>query len=256
MEKSFEQIKREPLLPEWYYRENLEYKEKSTIEFEKLLAAPTEKFRGQKINLRWTLAYKSLETLILRYSGGEDVASLKHHAILSLKKFQRYDEQEPDDKFKLWEFDSYQYMMWLISLATLLGLKEWIPQIATWVSINPDDGQDKLAGRLFDCLGVKFPTGDALLHEKPYAHLLLATETQGEEQQKTMTTYLKRWYAGMKDCYWHDLHKQIKAGFFGYWAFEAGLVTFLWNIDDTPYREMRFYPKDLVDYARQPGRLG
>jgi hypothetical protein len=55
----------------------------------------------------------------------------------------------------------------------------------------------------------------------------------------------------MKACYWYDRHKNLDAGFFGYWAFEAGLVTLLWNIDDSTYRDMRFYPKDLVDFARE-----
>lgn len=104
--------------------------------------------------------------------------------------------------------------------------------------------------RLFGSLGVCLP-GESLIHVKPYADLLSATETHGEAQQKAMADYLKRWYGGMKDCYWYDRHKRLKAFFFGYWAFEAGLVTLLWNIDDGSYRDMRFYPKDLVDFGRE-----
>jgi hypothetical protein len=58
----------------------------------------------------------------------------------------------------------------------------------------------------------------------------------------------------MKDCYWYDGHKNLGVFFFGYWAFEAGLVTLLWNIDDSSYRDMRFYPKDLVDFAREQAK--
>ena len=78
------------------------------------------------------------------------------------------------------------------------------------------------------------------------------------EQQQAMRNYLKKWYRGMRNCYWHDRHKaRSDAGFFGYWAFEAGLVTLLWDIDDTPYRDLPYYPKDLVDHARQrPTRVG
>ncbi|MNC33769.1 hypothetical protein D3C75_821770 [compost metagenome] len=67
-----------------------------------------------------------------------------------------------------------------------------------------------------------------------------------------MRSYLKQWYRGMRNCYWHDRHKaRSDAGFFGYWAFEAGLVTVLWGVDDAPYRDLPFYPKDLVDDARK-----
>ncbi|WP_410952372.1 PoNe immunity protein domain-containing protein, partial [Pseudomonas sp. S1(2024)] len=73
-----------------------------------------------------------------------------------------------------------------------------------------------------------------------------------DEQQQAVRSYLKQWYRGMRNCYWHDRHKaRSDAGFFGYWAFEAGLVTVLWGVDDTPYRDLPFYPKDLVDDARK-----
>ncbi|AQH00323.1 hypothetical protein A9R05_11475 [Burkholderia sp. KK1] len=140
--------------------------------------------------------------------------------------------------------------MWLLSLAVLLDLKEYVPQIATWISTDEDDGQDVLVHRLFERFGVSMP-GSSLIHEKPYAALLQATETTGAEQQKAMTKYLKTWYSGMKNCYWYDRHKRLHAFFFGYWAFEAGLVTLAWNIDDSLYRDLPFYPKDMVDFARQ-----
>jgi len=64
--------------------------------------------------------------------------------------------------------------------------------------------------------------------------------------------FLDGWYKQLDDCYWHGTHKD-KPGhsyYFGYWAFEAALVTYLWNIDDTLYRDHLHYPKDLVDFAR------
>lgn len=40
---------------------------------------------------------------------------------------------------------------------------------------------------------------------------------------------------------------------FGYWAFEAALATVLYDLDDSSYRDMLHYPKDLVDHARNNG---
>jgi len=247
----FEKMKREPLLPGYaYYQKKLEFYENGLIdpEIDEILASPQTSF-DHKRSMWWLRTGYALRILILRFSAGEEVASLRADAIRAFEFFEKNDALS-GMKFRLWEPDAYQYIMWLLSLAALLGLKEWIPKIALWISTDPDDGQDILVSRLFERFHVNLPS-DELIHEKPYADLLRATETQGEAQQQAMTDYLKRWYRGMKDCYWYDDHKHLDAGFFGYWSFEAGLVTYLWNIDDSSYRDMRFYPKDLVDFARQ-----
>ncbi|WP_156923647.1 PoNi-like cognate immunity protein [Burkholderia sp. WSM2232] len=254
MTESFDKIKRDPMLPEHHYREKLALFENHLVspKVAQLLTAP-EKFPGHKQQLIWGQAGDALRLLIARYSAGEDVASLKRYAVRALTLLVRYREVD-GSQLKLWEPDAYQYVLWLLSLAVLLGLKEWVPTIATWISTDSEDGQDLLVSRLFGRFGVSLP-GESLMHEKPYADLLRATETQGEAQQSAMADYLKRWYGGMKNCYWYDRHKRLHAFFFGYWAFEAGLVTVLWNIDDSSYRDMRFYPKDLVDFAREHGAL-
>lgn len=57
----------------------------------------------------------------------------------------------------------------------------------------------------------------------------------------------------MKTCPWHDGHLQMTdtdGHYFGYWAFEAGAVAFLLDIDDSSIDHM-VYPKDLVAYARK-----
>ncbi|WP_204357201.1 MULTISPECIES: PoNi-like cognate immunity protein [Paraburkholderia] len=250
MNQPFDKTKREPLLPEHYYRETLEFYKEGLVdpEIDEMLASPEESL-DHKIRLLWGRVGDALKILIVRYSAGEDVQSLRADAVTTFECLKKYDELS-NDKFKLWEPDAYQYVMWLLSLAVLLGLKEWVPTIATWISTDPEDGQDVLMSRLFGCLGVSLP-GESLTHQKPFGDLLRATETHGEAQQQAMADYLKRWYGGMKDCYWHDRHKRLEAGFFGYWAFEAGLVTLLWNIDDGSYRDARFYPKDLADFARE-----
>jgi hypothetical protein len=210
-----------------------------------------EKDEDHKKRLYWEKVGIALHLLIARYSAGDDIASLRPHAMRTFDTFRTYRERfVADDKLLLWEPDAYQYVMWLLSLAVMLDLKEYVPQIASWISTKEDDGQDVLVRRLFERFGISMP-GESLVHERPYAALLQATETTSADQQKAMTKYLKTWYSGMKNCYWHDRHKRLHAFFFGYWAFEAGLVTLLWNIDDSVYRDMPFYPKDMVEFARQ-----
>ena len=52
---------------------------------------------------------------------------------------------------------------------------------------------------------------------------------------------------------WHDGHLRMTdtdGDYFGYWAFEAGAVALLLDIDDSSIDHM-VYPKDLVAYARK-----
>ncbi|WP_156923649.1 PoNi-like cognate immunity protein [Burkholderia sp. WSM2232] len=254
MNGSFDDLKREVLLPELHYREKIKYKESRLVRLAQMLSDP-EKFPGHKQGLSWDQTTISLEMAIARYSAGDALGSVRPHFIRCLELFKAHYASYPEyARLRLWEPDAYQYVMWLLSLTVLFGLKEWAPTIATWVSTDPEDGQDVLVSRLFGRFGVSLP-GESLMHEKPYADLLRATEAQGEAQRSAMADYLKRWYGGMKNCYWYDGHKNLGVFFFGYWAFEAGLVTVLWNIDDSSYRDMRFYPKDLVDFAREQGAL-
>ncbi len=67
------------------------------------------------------------------------------------------------------------------------------------------------------------------------------------QQPRMLQDFLKHWYASMKDAYWYDRHKKrITDGFFGYWAFEAVGVVKAFGIDDSTFRDMPYYPKDLL----------
>ena len=53
---------------------------------------------------------------------------------------------------------------------------------------------------------------------------------------------------------WYNEHLNISgegyAGYYGYWAFEAGATVFLLDLDDSQTGHL-VYPRDLVDYARR-----
>ena len=67
---------------------------------------------------------------------------------------------------------------------------------------------------------------------------------------KLLKKYCQQWYPAFKQAPWHDTHHQGDGGnYVGYWAFEAGAIAFLYNIDDSKIDHM-VYPKDLVEYAR------
>ena len=248
----FDLIKREPLLQEKFYLDDVSYLKEKYFErrAEEFLARSWPDYVNVE-GLSWGWCFQSLELLIELYSGGEPMVSLRPYAEHVFSQFQRHKQAFPDFSLKIWEPDAYQFALWLLSFAVLLDKPSRIGQIAAWLNDSPADGQDLLLRQLFVRVGVTFP-GSVLIHEQPYNELLSAVSSEGDEQQQALRAYLKKWYRGMRNCYWHDRHKaRSDAGFFGYWAFEAGLVTVLWGVDDTPYRDLPFYPKDLVDDARK-----
>ena len=93
------------------------------------------------------------------------------------------------------------------------------------------------------------------MHEDPYGILYDSLAGSKEDQQKAMKAYLKRWYKSkaIRGCYWRERHSFKPSMHLGYWAFETGLLTVLNDLDDSGYREMNFYPRDMVDYCKAQG---
>ncbi len=98
---------------------------------------------------------------------------------------------------------------------------------------------------------------DGLIHEQPYQLLLDCWYEQGKpaKQIEMVKKYCENWYKaqGGGGCRWYDGHKHIfedTGPYYGYWAFEAGAVCYILDIDDSTIDHM-VYPKDLVAYARK-----
>lgn len=248
----FEQVKREPFLQEAAYLDSVAFWKENYVErrAESILEVERPEYVNVEM-LSWRWCFQSMELLIALYSGGKPVDSLEFYVDHLFYQFQRHKQAYPGFSLKLWEPDAYQFTLWLLSFAVMFNKPGRITQVAGYLSEAPDDGEDILMRQLFSRVGVTVP-GSTLIHERPYHELLNALNTEKDEQQQAVRSYLKQWYRGMRNCYWHDRHKaRSDAGFFGYWAFEAGLVTVLWGVDDAPYRDLPFYPKDLVDDARK-----
>lgn len=256
----FEAKKRDWFLTEIVYKEKLAFlqNEFSEEETENWKERMKDNDADYKIRQSWGRCFERLELLILRYSAGDDISSLQTPCQEMLEEFKRHYEMFPEAQMLYWEADAYQYFMWLLALAYLFNLPDYLPQIMTWFAHNTESDQDdKLICELCKQLGVaEFNRpADWLMFDKPYQYLfdaLQAGATGDKAQAQThLANYLKNWYKGMKGCYWYDRHKGKFATHFGYWSFEAGMVTVLCGLDDASYRDMLYYPKDLVDYARE-----
>jgi Domain of unknown function (DUF1911)/Domain of unknown function (DUF1910) len=212
-------------------------------------------------SMRWHISRDLFDLVILLYSGGEDVASLAPALEKAIEATQEHldDDHAVMDEFDLAIQDSYVNALWLLSLTKLLGLgDDQIERVANFYAADEtNDGADELFELILAKLGRKSFEAEGLIHEDPYQLLLDCIKAEPEQRPALMTKFLKRWFKGQKECDWWGSHINrtsdpvLKTGFFGYWAFEAALVTYLWDIDDSTYRDLPHYPKDLIDYARQ-----
>ena len=202
-----------------------------------------------------------LTVTLLLYSGGKEIGEVRSALKEAISAFDIAldDQNAPLVYVDLAIQTYYVEALWLLSLAklTLLGDSE-IERVADlYAADETNDGADELFELILGKLGRKSFEAEGLIHEVPYQLLLDCIKAEPEQRPALMTAFLKRWFKGQKECDWWGSHINrrgtpvLDTGFFGYWAFEAALVTYLWDIDDTSFRDLPHYPKDLIDYARQ-----
>ena len=208
----------------------------------------------------WSIASEQLELLILRYTAGQSIADLSREfptVISGFEQFIPFDEPRPNEAHTLTitQHEAYVYVMWLLALCRLLGHAELVPTVMSWIDRNAEynRGRDGLFEAVVEKLtGKKEPVERVLLHPAAYRPLAKAAAPDAQDRPALVKEFLDGWYKNMKDCYWHGTHTDKEgSSYFGYWAFEAALVTVLWNIDDSGYRDHLVYPKDLTDWARE-----
>jgi hypothetical protein len=197
-----------------------------------------------------------LESLVARYSAGESIESfipLFKQIVVGMES-SMLPQKYRTEPFCVDGIDAYAYAMWLFSLCVLLRQEILLPRLLAIFDVAREinRGTDRLFEALIGKSGLPaVPTEKMLTGRKTHEILLEATQCQPGKRSLYVSQFLKKWYPAMKGTYWHGKHERSPETFFGYWAFEAGLVTYLWDIDDSSYRDLPFYPKDLVDWARQ-----
>jgi Domain of unknown function (DUF1911) len=220
-----------------------------------------------KITALRSLAYDQFVIFQLRHTCGEDLTVLAESLSAIVEAYERYSEELlnlSDDDYRPPfimndMIDTYVDYLHLLSAAILLHREDLIPRIH---AINADtdfDGVDAVIEELLKFYLPDRPELDDWLWDKPYRGLLDAIDADTPlEMAKDMQKYVKSWYPGMKGvAHFWGKHEKIKPEFspyFGYWAMCAAAFSYLYDIDDSSYRDEVVYPKDLVDYARSKPR--
>jgi len=198
--------------------------------------------------------------LSLRYTAGEPIEAVGVELVAVVEAYERYQralsvfEQIPDvSPLGLDHLGDYERCMQLLGLCILLHRPDLLARVAA--SVDPGyKGEDTLYE---DLLARYLPDRvdlDEWYHDEPYSPLVEAMyEEEKSEATRKLADYCRRWYPAFKHIPWHDSHLRINGtdgDYFGYWAFEAGAVAYLLELDDSTIDHM-VYPKDLVKFARE-----
>jgi len=237
-------MKREPQADQSYLDEQVAYRVKTIKEFQELAQDPAIKPENLT-KLRYDIFLKLYQLLILRYSQGAEIATLKQSFPSVVKALESYRSGKDAEPFVFeQDLDDYVISLWLISLALIFEVDDHL--FERLVASIDNSGTDRLFDRLVGTRIKHHSQAERLVYPKPYKLLLDSIDAAPEDQAELMKQFLKNWYPNMKKTYWYDRHLRLRAGFFGYWCIEAAGAVKAFGIDDTAFRNMSYYPGDLL----------
>jgi hypothetical protein len=259
---SFNKKHRQPLLGEDGLDKTLAHYAQVEADFPELLLMP-ESRPGSRAALLRIRASNLWAILQIRYTAGEDPSRLALLLGDVVERYQAYvdENNEASDgdyvpPFRMLDMmDTYLTYLHLVSACILLHREDLLPTILAWNEGTDYEGVGAVLEELFKFYIPDRPELDEWLWEQPYRLLLDAIDEPAPgEQAKLMKKYVKKWYPAIKGkaSFWgrHEGIEPYASPYVGYWAMCSAAFTYLYDIDDSSYRDELVYPKDLVDYAR------
>lgn len=212
--------------------------------------------------------WSTMDWMSYQYSAGAPVAQLAEvwpYALEWAEEYGRFDKAYDDspentsgDRIPHVALEENEY--WRAALRPVcFGLltgnsHQDMPRVMAFLDyVNAElDIYDGLLERLVAPYTTGRPTPpDKATRHLPYRKLFKVFDAAPEQRPALMAKYLDEWYHASRREPYVDQHGEGDVSFYGYWAWEAAATTLVLDIDDSSYRDMPFYPKDLADFAKQ-----
>ena len=258
MNQPFRQRRRQQFITEGFAKHQIERRQRMAAALAAELVA--EKGNHEALSLlSASAADNSFEHWLLGYTAGEPLERLRSDLTGVIEAYERYQvaleayEQIPRvSPLGLDQLGDYERAMQIMGLCILLHRPDLLGRIAAL--IDPGyKGEDTLYEDLMAFYQSDRVELDEWYHEEPYTPLVRSMyEHDKPLAAQMLNDYVQSWYPAFKQTPWHDGHLRIdgdEGDYFGYWAFEAGAVAYLLELDDASINHM-VYPKDLVAFAR------
>lgn len=200
-----------------------------------------------------------LHRLILGYTAGEPMQALAQalDAVVESyedyqRKLARYEELPEIAPLAIDHYPhDFEEHVQVISLCILLQRSDLLPRVALLQDRAGYHGEDVLIEDLLKGFLADRVEVDEWYHEV-YTPLVRAVYHEDPAQaRELLVEYCNQWYPAFVHAPWHDSHSfDDDGGYFGYWAFEAAAIVYLYGLDDSAVRHM-IYPRDMLQYARR-----
>ncbi|MDO1510030.1 PoNe immunity protein domain-containing protein [Neisseria sp. MVDL19-042950] len=158
------------------------------------------------------------------------------------------------------EADEYLKVIQLIAVCYLLHREDLLERLLQVILDNAADGLEP-DSTIEDFFYYRFKDRPDPEYVQMGDHAILISDAIREKDKAEKITilhaYLKDWYqemVGMSDLEYQSHLDPEQNGFCGYWSFEAAAIAYLDDLDDTELRKYPYYPKDMVDWAREQKR--
>ncbi|MCA1860818.1 DUF1911 domain-containing protein [Janthinobacterium sp. HSC-3S05] len=262
----FSKKKRENLLSHDVYEENftgfITCIEKLRKAFrqsdEKLRKIPLYNFMVATQEQAWIV----VNNLANMYSAGHSINEIRSRypeALECWELYARYNEEydnsrknENDRGFPHFALPGKDYnkVNRMLCFGILLGWGGLISKLIPIIDFNNHE-KDGMIERILSYYSENrsVSLNDCVRH-LPYFKTLKIFSAAEKDCPALMAEYLDDWYHASRREPYYDAHTR-DISFWGYWSWEAAAITFLLDIDDSSYASAQFYPKDLVDFARQ-----
>ena len=261
----FDHKKRQQFLQESYYR-NMATSFAESEEFWTKNKPESDDDDQAKMLAQLYTVDDLFKLFVLNYTAGIDLNILRFQLGNLIEHYEKYtnilreyeektgnDHAESASPLSFHDLEEYEKSLQLVGLCYLLHRRDLLLRLSKM--IDPAFlGWDVVYEELLDYkLEGRYDTEEIQFYE-PYHYLIEAMYGDTEkEREDSLKKYLLNSYPSMKQVSWYASHEQIDedvGDYVGYWAFEAGAVSFLTELDDSDIDHM-VYPIDLVKFARE-----
>ncbi|CAA6801622.1 MAG: Unknown protein [uncultured Sulfurovum sp.] len=251
------EMTRDRLKEEKVYRKDIAWNEEAILEFKELFYI--EKDISEKNERQWNGAIGDyyFDLLFMHYSVGDDIEVMKPILSETIK----YKAIGWRTLHGTYADPEYFDLVTMISLGVLLDISnEEALVLMKMRSVVPEhdivlDSMLKtlLTTKQFEEYSKNFIDNgyreDVIGAIEPYGHIkpLLELKDKKEQQKYMKNNYLKKWYGRCrKEMTWHDRHERDMNYYYGYWSFESVALTKILGLDDSSYKDNKYYPKDMI----------
>jgi hypothetical protein len=263
-ESEFKNLKRDPLLDFAIYSDEADDLSRRIPNAQKKLSDPdwlAGKDEATLQRLTQGCCDYSIDLVTLSYSAGADIGELRdffphivdyfEECVLYTEAFNRTSEGSKIASPVIHLRDvEFQIANRLLCFAILLGHTTLVPRIMAVLDYN-NPVRDGLLERLASVYVQRpQPLPAECTRHLPYYKALSIFDAKSEERPGLIKDYLLDWYEASRREPYYESHTR-RSSFLGYWAWEAAAITIALGIDDNMYRDLQFYPRDMVDHGRK-----